>query len=241
MTPDEAVAPDPARRAELAAALDRLERRVAAACSAAGRERAEVTLVAVTKFHPAADVAALHALGVRDVGESRAQEAAGKHDELPELDLRWHMLGAVQRNKARGVAAWADLVHSLDSTRLSDALADGADRAGRRLDVLLQVSLDGDPERGGASTEQVLPLAEHVVTAPGLRLRGLMAVAPLAAEPARSFAHLAGLSEAVRREHPQAVLISAGMSADLEAAVQAGSTHLRVGTALLGPRPQPAR
>ncbi len=236
-------APPPASRAdELAAALAVLEARLRTACRVAGRRRSSVTVVAVTKFHPVQDVVALHRLGVRDLGESRDQEASTKAAELSGLsDLRWHFVGGLQRNKARSVATYASLVHSLDSVRLADALADGAERAGRRLPVLLQVSLDGDPQRSGVAAGDLAPLAAHVAGLPGLRLRGLMAVAPMGAEPARAFGDLAELAAGLRNDHPDADLLSAGMSGDLEPAVAAGSTHVRVGTALLGPRPAPAR
>lgn len=233
--------PDDARRAQLARALQQLEQRIAAACHGAGRRRDDVTLVAVTKFHPAADVAALHALGVHDVGESRAQEAQAKRTALAGLDLRWHLIGRLQRNKARTVAATAHLVHSLDSARLASALDDAARRVGRTLPVLVQVSLDGDPARGGVPVAQLRPLAEQVASLDGLQVRGVMAVLPRGADPARSFGELAALAGALRQHHPRADLLSAGMSGDLEAAVEAGATHLRVGTALLGPRPEHGR
>jgi PLP dependent protein len=230
------------RRAEIAAALAQVERRLSAACAAAGRAREEVVLVAVTKTRPASDVALLHELGVRDVGESKDQEAAAKAQQLAGLPgVRWHFVGRLQRNKARSVARYATAVHSVDSERLVTALSEGAARAGRDLDVLLQVSLDGDPGRAGVLPADLPALADAAARAPGLRLTGLMAVAPLGADPEPAFTRLAELSADLRRQHPAAGWLSAGMSGDLEAAVSAGATHVRIGSALLGRRPPPSR
>lgn len=226
------------RSEELATSLAALEERVQAACSAAGRGREEVTLVAVSKTWPATDVALLRDLGVRDFGENRDGEAAQKAAAVP--DVRWHFVGAVQSNKARSVASYADVVHSVDRASLVTALSDGAQRADRVLDVLIQVSLDGAPGRGGARPEDVPALAELIGSAARLRLAGVMAVAPLGADPAPAFARVAQVAEALRREHPEAVVISAGMTGDLEAAVAAGANALRVGTALFGHRPPPS-
>lgn len=227
------------RARQLADALTALEQRLAAACAAAGRVRDEVTLVAVTKTHPAADCALLRDLGVRDLGENRDQEAREKAAAVD--GVRWHFVGGLQTNKAGSVASYADVVHSVDRPALVDALSKGAGRAGRALDVLLQVSLDGDPGRGGALVQDVPALADHAARAPGLRLAGVMAVAPLGADPSAAFACLAEVAARLRADHPEAVAVSAGMSGDLEQAVQIGATHVRVGTALLGRRPPLSR
>jgi pyridoxal phosphate enzyme (YggS family) len=229
----------PERARELADALAALEQRLADACRAAGRTRSDVVLVAVTKTHPASDVEALRALGVTDFGENRDQEAKAKAQAVP--GVRWHFVGGLQTNKARSVAGYADVVHSVDRPALVEALAAGAQRAGRELDVLLQVSLDGDPERGGALPADVPALADAAAAADGLRLAGVMAVAPLGADPAVAFAALAALAQRLRVDHPDATAVSAGMTGDLEQAVAAGATHVRVGTALLGRRPPPSR
>ena len=229
--------PADSRSDELAAALEAVEARIGAACSAAGRHRSGITLVVVTKTYPAADVARLAALGVRNVGENREREGSAKHAECAGLPLAWHFIGQLQTNKARSVSGWADLVHSVDRPALVAALDRGAARAGRVLDCLLQVSLDGDPGRGGVPVPQLPALAEAVAAAPALRLRGVMAVAPLDANPQAAFAVLPELLDQVRRVEPGADVVSAGMSGDLEAAVSCGATHLRVGTAILGQRP----
>lgn len=223
------------RREELAAGLAAVEERVATACREAGRSRADVQLVAVSKTWPACDVALLAELGVGDFGENKDQEAAAKAEQVP--GVRWHFLGRLQTNKARSVASYVTTVHSLDRPRLAEALAAGARRAGRTVQVLVQVSLDGDPDRGGALPPDVPALAALAAGLEGLRLGGLMAVAPLGQDPGAAFDRLAALAEQVRADHPAATALSAGMSGDLEAAVAAGATHLRVGTALFGHRP----
>ena len=231
---------DEGRRAEIAANLDRVEARIAAACRAAERDRAEITLVAVTKTFPADDVGHLAALGVRDVGENRAADAAEKVAACREAgltDLTWHFVGQVQTNKAALVAGCCDVVHSVDRARLVTALDKGAGAAGRRLRVLVQVDLAGTDGRGGAAPADVPAIAAAVADAEHLDLAGVMAVAPLDEDPGEAFGRLAEVAEALRREHPGAVVVSAGMSGDLEAAVARGATHLRVGTALLGSRP----
>ncbi len=222
------------RREELAGRLAALEERIVGACAAAGRSRDEVTLVAVTKTWPVPDLLLLRDLGVRDLGENKDAEAAEKAAAVP--GVRWHFVGQLQTNKARSVASYADLVHSLDRPRLAAALAEGARRADRRLDVLVQVSLDGDPQRGGALPADVPLLASLAAGLGALRVAGVMAVAPLGGDPRPAFDRLLQVSRRLRAEHPDAAVVSAGMSADLEAAVAAGATHLRVGTALLGHR-----
>ncbi|MCU1602559.1 MAG: alanine racemase domain protein [Frankiales bacterium] len=227
------------RRDELAANLSHVEARIQRACRAAGRPRDAVALVAVTKTWPLADCCLLKDLGVTDLGENRDQEAA---DKAAALDgVRWHFVGAVQTNKARSVASYADVVHSVDRPSLVSVLGDGAVRSGRTVEVLLQVSLDGDPDRGGAAPDAVPGLAEQVVLTEGLRLGGVMAVAPLGADPAEAFARLADVAARLRADHPQATAVSAGMTGDLEQAVAAGATHLRVGPAVLGARPASLR
>lgn len=225
------------RHAELAANLADVEARIAAACAAAGRPRAAVTLVAVTKTWPASDAELLRDLGVADLAENRDQEARRKAAQVS--GVRWHFVGQVQTNKARSVASYADVVHSVDRPALVDALSDGAIRAGRTVDVLLQVSLDGT--RGGALPEDLPALADQVEGAAGLVLKGVMAVAPLAADPARAFGRLRDVATDLAATHPAATLMSAGMSGDLEQAISAGATHVRVGTAVLGPRSAPLR
>jgi PLP dependent protein len=238
---------DEERRAELTASLARVRARIADACTRAGRSRGEVTLVAVTKTYPAADVVRLAELGATDIGENRDQEAAPKAAEVAAAGatVRWHFVGHLQRNKCRSVVRYADVVQSVDSVRLAEALGEAARRLrDRPLDVLVQVSIDGDPRRGGAlaapDAEPDLALAriaDVVAGRPELRLAGVMAIAPLDWRPADAFTRLAEVAAGLRAEHPGATAMSAGMSEDLEAAIAAGATHVRVGSALLGKRP----
>lgn len=227
-----------ARRDEIATNLADVRRRIERACRAAGRDPSGVTLVAVTKTRPAADVRHLSALGIADVGENRDQEAALKAAECADLGLRWHFVGQLQRNKAASVARYAHIVHSVDRVALVEALSRGAQRAGREVGVCCQVDLgDGAAAgRGGMSPGQLLELAEAVEAAENLRLLGTMAVAPLGEDPTRAFTRLARLSAELVAAHPGARMVSAGMSSDMEQAIAAGATHIRVGTALLGAR-----
>jgi PLP dependent protein len=204
------------RKGELAANLESVRRRIGAACAAAGRDATEVAMIAVTKTFPASDIRLLAELGVADIGENRDQEAATKAAACVDLPLTWHFVGQLQTNKARSVAGYADVVHSVDRRRL--------------------VALDDDPARGGARLADVPALAASIADADGLELGGVMAVAPLGADPAPAFAVLADIAAAVRAAHPAATMISAGMSGDLEQAIACGATHVRVGTALLGGR-----
>ena len=233
------------RRTQLAENLARVEERIASACSAAGRGRDEVTLIVVTKTYPASDVRILHELGVRHVAENRDQDAAPKAAECADLSLTWHFVGQLQTNKVRSVASYADVVQSVDRARLVTALSAAAVREGRELGCLIQVALDAESgergDRGGVAPDGIEELADAVAVAPGLRLDGLMTVAPLAGPYAgrqrAAFDRLMEFSSRLRGNHPAANMVSAGMSADLEDAVAAGATHVRVGTAVLGVRP----
>ena len=224
------------RLEQLASNLRAVRAAVAESCAAAGRDAADVTLLAVTKTWPVGDAIALHSLGVLDLGENRQPELTEKAALTSNLAIRWHFVGQLQVNKARAVAACAAMVHSVDRERLIDALSAGAVAAGRTVDALVQVSLDGDTVRGGAPEDAVGDLAAAIAAAPGLRLRGIMAVPPLGADPSASYEKLADIARNVRALHPDATVLSAGMSGDLAAAVRAGSTLVRVGTALLGGR-----
>lgn len=228
----------------LASRLAEVDARIADAAHSAGRDPSELTRIVVTKFHPAQLVTDLAALGVRDVGENRQQELTAKRDALRQAQgpglpgLRWHFIGQVQTKKARAVRAASDVVHSVDRDRLADALH-AADPDGDAMDIFVQVNLTEDPDRGGAAPGEVERLAEHVALAcPSLRVRGVMAVAPLTDAPAAAFERLAASAAAVRRVVPDATWMSAGMSGDFAEAIAAGATHLRIGTAITGPRPE---
>ncbi|WP_165986757.1 YggS family pyridoxal phosphate-dependent enzyme [Streptomyces sp. YIM 98790] len=235
------------RRQELAGRLARVEERITRACDAAGRPRTDVTLVVVTKTYPAEDVRLLAGLGVRQVAENRDQEAAGKAALCADLPLTWHFVGQLQTNKARSVVRYADVVHSVDRLRLVSALSSAVRSQGRsELDCLVQVALEkegapaGDGGRGGAAPGEVPELAAAIAAAPGLRLAGVMTVAPLsgayAGRPRAAFERLMDVARSLRAEAPAATMVSAGMSGDLEEAIAAGATHVRVGSAVLGVR-----
>jgi pyridoxal phosphate enzyme (YggS family) len=217
------------RFARVAAAVDE-------ACRSAGRSPSDLTTIVVTKFHPASLVRELYDLGVRDVGENRHQEAQAKAAELDDLDgLGWHFVGQLQSKKARQARRYASAVHSLDRDSVVDALADDS---GAILDGFVQVALTDDPGRGGVAVGDVERLAERVLATPGLRLRGVMAVAPLGEEARPAFARLRAVSERLRAIAPGADAVSAGMSHDFAAAIAEGATHLRIGTAITGSRPE---
>ena len=241
------------RRGEISAALHEVRQRIAAACAAAGRSPDEITLIAVTKTRPVSDIALLCELGVTDIGENRDQEARAKADQAAALGLRpdWHFVGQLQARKAASVVSYASVVHSVDRMRLVESLAARARTLHKTVICLVQVNLDepgppaaGPVTRGGADPQEVRALADAIAAEGpagpgegGLVLGGVMAVAPLGRPPAPAFARLAGVAAQVRARHPAATVISAGMSGDLEEAVAAGATHLRIGTALLGGRP----
>ncbi|MFJ9640633.1 YggS family pyridoxal phosphate-dependent enzyme [Streptomyces sp. NPDC101178] len=230
------------RKAQLAANLAQVEERITSACAAAGRKREDVTLIVVTKTYPASDVRMLRELGVRHVAENRDQDAAPKAAACADLSLMWHFVGQLQTNKVRSVTSYADVVQSVDRIKLVTALSAAAVRAERELGCLIQVALDAESgERGGVAPDGIEELAAAVDAAEGLRLDGLMTVAPLAGPFAgrqrAAFDRLMEIATRLRAGHPAATMVSAGMSADLEDAVAAGATHVRVGTAVLGVRP----
>ena len=222
---------------DLATRLADVRHGIREAAQAAGRDAEDLTLIVVTKFHPASLVRELAALGVRDVGENRHQEAQSKAAELAGLDLRWHFIGQLQTKKARQAAQYAHAIHSIDRECLVDALSTA--QVERPVEAFVQVNLTDDPGRGGASPDEIERIAERVLETPVLRLRGVMAVAPLPEEePAASaFERLRGYAERVRALDPRATGISAGMTHDYAEAIAAGATHLRIGTAITGERP----
>jgi PLP dependent protein len=235
-----------ARRRELASNLQRVRQRISAACMAAGRPVDEVALIAITKTFPASDVVLLAELGVPDVGENRDQEAAPKVAEAASMyadagKLRWHFVGALQTNKCASVVRYASLIHSVDRLRLVDALGRAAHQTA--VSCLVQVDLDeaSRPGRAGARPDEVDAIADAIALDSRLELAGVMAVAPLGADPVLAFRKLAEIADGVRQRHPSARIISGGMSGDLEQAVANGATHLRVGSALLGARRHPVR
>jgi PLP dependent protein len=238
------------REVELDGALTVVRERLARAAEAAGRDIDEIELLPITKFFPATDVIILSHLGCHAFGESREQEAAAKSAECnsaePTSPIRWHMVGRIQRNKARSIANWAYAAHSVDSAKLitaldrasADALAEGG-RSGP-LRVYIQISLDGDVARGGVDIgrpDLVDELCALAQSAQGLQFVGLMGIPPLDSDPDDAYARLQAEHQRVQEAYQQRLELSAGMSSDLEAAVKHGSTCVRVGTAVLGQRP----
>ena len=228
------------RREDIATGLATVRERIEGACRGSGRDPADVRLVVVTKFFPASDVRLLAGLGITDVAENRHQEAEAKAAECADLDLTWHFIGGLQSNKAAAVASYAGVVESVDRRKLVAPLSKGAHQRSHAVDVLLQVSLDppGRDQRSGADPAELDDLAAAVDVAGMLELRGLMAVAPLGEDPATAFGRLAEVRAEFLTHHPAASWLSAGMSGDLEHAVRAGATHVRVGSAVLGSRPR---
>ena len=231
------------RRAEIAANLAHVRDLIGDACTKHGRDIDEVTLIAVTKTFPVEDVLHLAALGITDVGENKDQEARSKHQQYHQIKdappLRWHLIGQLQRNKAKSVVTYADMIHSLDRIALADALEKAATELARQVPVLIQVDLENQTheQRGGVHPDELLPLAHHVMQCSALDLQGLMAVAPLGQPPAQAFEQLAHIRQDFLSQFPHATMLSAGMSHDLEEAIAHGATHVRIGSALLGTRP----
>lgn len=219
---------------ELEVRLASVRSSIADACAQAGRDPSAITTVVVTKFQPASLVRELHHLGVRDFGENRHQDAAPKAAELHGLELTWHFVGQLQSKKARQVRQYATVIHSLDRESLVDALS----AQGDPVDVFVQLDLSGEPGRGGIRDDELETFAERVLGADGLRLLGLMAVAPLGADARESFARVRTASERLQALAPEATALSMGMSGDYREAILEGATHLRIGTAITGNRPQ---
>ncbi len=219
------------RAAEISANLQAITARIVGAAESAGRDPEEITLIAVTKTFPVSDVKILYELGVRDFGENRDQEGSVKFSELPE-DSNWHFQGQIQSNKLKSIATWADVIHSIDDVSHAKKLSS---LVGAK-DIFVQVSLDDLPGRGGVNPEQLLDFLAEVTALANLKVRGLMAVAPLDEPPLEAFKRLKTLSETVIKTHPNTREISAGMSNDFEAAISQGATHIRIGSQILGVR-----
>jgi len=222
----------------LAERLAAVNSAVGNAVAAAGRDAGEVTTIVVTKFHPASLVRELVTLGVKDFGESRHQEASAKASELADVDATWHFVGQVQSKKARQIRRYARVIHSVDRESLVRAWeSQEADGQQSPTDVFLQINLTDDPARGGVLPTNLEALADQVAGLPGITLLGVMAVAPLHEEPRRAFSFVRDLSETLQRSHPGAAALSMGMSGDFADAIAEGATHLRIGTAITGIRP----
>jgi pyridoxal phosphate enzyme (YggS family) len=213
--------------------------RIAAAAARVGRPASEVGIVAVTKAHPLERAREAVAAGLLDLGENRVQEALAKQEAWPGAPARWHLIGHLQRNKARLVVGRFVLVHSLDSLRLADALAAAAAAAGVVQDVLVQVNVAREPQKSGISPEEAAGLVAHAAGLAHLRLRGLMTIAPFTADPAvqrDTFRGLRALRDTLATSSLDLAVLSMGMSNDFEVAVEEGATMVRLGTILFGER-----
>jgi pyridoxal phosphate enzyme (YggS family) len=222
--------------------LAEIETRIVSAVSRASRQRDDVELIVVSKNHPAQMVLDLLDLGVRSFGENRDQEAKPKAEEIAELtvgkglDFNWHFIGQLQSNKVRSALSYADVIHSVDRQSLLDALIKGTLERDDAIGVFIQLNLTDDPGRGGIEPKNLLPFAEQVLSAPKLRLMGVMGVASLDRAPEVDFETIRQASDALVRVAPESKFISAGMSEDFEAAIAFGATHLRIGSAITGKR-----
>ena len=230
--------------ADLAGRWRAVAARVAAACERAGRSPAEVTIVAVSKTHPAEAVRAAAAAGARDFGENYAQELVAKQQACGEAGelagARWHFIGRLQRNKARLVAGRVDLVHAVDSVELAEELARRAQGVGRTQPVLVAVNVAGEATKGGVAPDAAAALAAAIAKLPGVRLEGLMTMPPPSEDPEASrgsFLALRALRDRLQQELGVALpALSMGMSGDYEVAIACGATHVRIGTAIFGAR-----
>lgn len=228
------------RLADIQSNLEKINSRIAQACSRSKRNISEITLIAVTKTYPASDVDLLKQLGIENVGENKDQEASGKISQVKEK-FSWHFIGQLQSNKAKSVVTYAELVHSVDRLSLAKELQKSASAIAKKQKVLIQVDLDQsgpDSSRGGVWPADLAALAQFISQSENLELAGLMSVAPLGENPSEAFERLAQIRSDFLKNYPNAVILSAGMSEDLEAAIEHGATHLRIGSALLGERPK---
>lgn len=228
------------RLSDIQGNLEIIQSRIKEACSAAGRDISEITLIAVTKTYPASDVDLLKQLGIENVGENRDQEASSKNSEVKN-QFNWHFIGQLQSNKAKSVVNYANLIHSVDRWSLAKEIQKSAQAMNKVQPVLIQVDLDQsgpDPTRGGIWPAELNELVQLINQASHLELKGLMSVAPLGDKPELAFARLKEIRVGFLKENPGAQILSAGMSDDLEAAILYGATHLRIGSALLGERPK---
>ena len=222
------------RTAQLSLSLADVNSRIIEATRKASRNGEEVTLIAVTKTYPVSDVEILHRLGVSNFGENRSAEGVEKSALVK---AHWHFQGQIQSNKIAAISSWAQTVHSLDDlSHVAKFDRAVGEISGKRLNVFIQVSLDGDTSRAGVNGEELLALAHAVVASQHLDLVGLMVVPPVQAEPAKAFAEVAEIASRFRQEFPMAQSLSAGMSGDYEIAIAHGATHIRVGSQILGTR-----
>ena len=223
-----------ARTDEIAKGLNNVKERISEAAASAGRSLDEITLIAVTKTYPASDVVALRNLGVNNFGENRSDEGSEKSAEVAGI---WHFQGQVQSRKLREIVNWATFIHSIDSAEHAQKLSRICAELDKDISIFLQVSLDGAPDRGGVTEGEILTLAEKVSQLPNITVAGLMCVPPASYEYQRAFSDISDIQQGFTKSFPEAKLLSAGMSSDFEVAIAHGATHLRIGSQILGSRP----
>jgi pyridoxal phosphate enzyme (YggS family) len=217
------------RKDEIAQNLQEVKERIKSAAKSVNRDPNEIQLIVVTKTFPISDIEILRDLGELNFGENRDQEAGPKAQTIP---ATWHFQGQIQSNKIKSICQWADVIHSISSEKEILKFAQSV----RKHQVFLQVSLDGQVGRGGASPADLAQLADLVNESNNLDLMGLMAVAPLGVEPDKAFTDLAQINQGFAGQFPNSKFLSAGMSGDFEAAIKNGATHIRVGSSILGSR-----
>ncbi len=215
-----------------------VQERISRAALAAGRNAEDVQLIVVTKTHPAQIVIELAALGQLDFGENRDQEAAPKAQEVASSvpKARWHFVGQLQSNKVKSVLRYASVIHSIDRPSLVRELAKQLDNQDCQIDGFIELNLTQDENRGGVTKADLAALTEQVLSVPRINLLGVMAVAGLGEDPQAEFEKAVALSQIVRKLAPSAKSLSMGMSEDFEVAIAMGATHIRVGSAITGPR-----
>ncbi|CAB4537508.1 unannotated protein [freshwater metagenome] len=221
------------RSEEIATALADVQERIAKSIAAAGRNESEVTLIAVTKTHPASDVEILRNLGIENFGENRSDEGLEKSELIP---ATWHFQGQVQGRKLKDIARWATYIHSIDSSDHISKLSRICSENGRSISIFLQLSLDGAPDRGGVLAHELPELADQILADSNLQLAGMMCVPPVEYEFNRAFTEISKIHSGFKSRYPDAAGLSAGMSSDFEVAISYGATHLRIGSEILGSR-----
>jgi len=224
------------REEVLARSLESVQTRISSAATSVGRTAEEITLIAVTKTYPTSDAEILRTLGVTNFGENRDSEGAEKSALVQGI---WHFQGQIQSKKLKSIASWASVIHSIDNLEHLEKLSKALENSEKRVDVFLQLSLDGDAGRGGVVASSIAPLADFVMSDPSLRLLGLMCVPPVEADVEQSFTAIESSHQRFLRDYPEATKLSAGMSNDFETAIEHGATHIRVGTEILGSRTYP--
>ena len=221
--------------------LQEVEEKIQSACQRAGRDRSEVTLVAVSKTKPAATLQEAYELGVRVFGENKVQEIREKYEVLPK-DIEWHMIGHLQTNKVKYIVDKVRLIHSVDSLRLAEMIEKEAEKHNRVVDILLEVNVAEEESKFGLKTDEVLPLAERITEFSHVRLRGLMTIAPFVENPEKNraiFANLHKLYVDIKEkniDNGTVSILSMGMTNDYEVAIEEGATMVRIGTGIFGAR-----